>query len=582
MSAFETVGVDPQPSTGHFAAAIAALITVVAAPVVVIGVCIGEHLRRRGLSWSWPSLAIVPGALPVLLLYLVGPGQDLAGMSQAVLRRDVVGVLAFAAWWWVALIPVATTGWMLWRENRDRLLGGESEDLRRLRIGPITVLRQRRAAAVAAHYGAYSPGGYWFGRDQRGDVVHMPALRTHATVVGGSGTGKTNTAEVVLEGHVAGGGGLVVLDGKGGRDLPRAVARLGARYNRPVLLWSVNAYNDPVLDALRAPWNPLGFGNPTELKDRIASSEEQSEPYYAEIAERGLLMACSALSISEGVVELGHVASLMSNPAEMIATLEEVNPSKFEDDIVWLRALEDGEKSGLRGIGLRLRTMVASHGGEWLGAPPPRAKQIDLYRAIRNGWLVVFTLPEGTYPKLIPKVARYALSALNAVCTKIEGEGDRVNTIAFLDEMSAFQGDQLAATFERGRSAGVHVLVATQSLSNFESAGGTKLLDAALDNSETLIVHRQMVPEAAEKLALVGGTEERWEQTHQVGRRGSAIHRELGLDETGSANRRLVQHFRAHPNTIKNLGVGQAVVITTRPNMEVRVVDVRAGITARQ
>src|SRR3954453_23143265 len=94
------------------------------------------------------------------------------------------------------------------------------------------------------------------------------------------------------------------------------------------------------------------------------------------------------------------------------------------------------------------------------------------------------------------------------------------------------------------------------SLSNPHSAGGENLLHAALDNAELLIVHRQAVPDAAELLAATGGTEEAWEHTHKVqdGLGG------IGWDEPGERARRLTDRFRAHPNVIKQLGRGEAVV----------------------
>jgi hypothetical protein len=88
-------------------------------------------------------------------------------------------------------------------------------------------------------------------------------------------------------------------------------------------------------------------------------------------------------------------------------------------------------------------------------------------------------------------------------------------------------------------------------------------------------VHRQAVPDAAEKLAGVGGTEETWEHTHkaQGAGLGGQLQTDLGLDESGERNRRLSDRFRAHPNTIKQLGRGEAV-------FAVRRVRIRASLTA--
>jgi type IV secretory pathway TraG/TraD family ATPase VirD4 len=165
----------------------------------------------------------------------------------------------------------------------------------------------------------------------------------------------------------------------------------------------------------------------------------------------------------------------------------------------------------------------------------------------------------------------------------METEETTAYGVLFVDELSAFEGDELASSMERARSAGVRVVVATQSLSNFDTVGGTKLLHAALDDTELLIIHCQSVPDAAEQLAAVGGTTEGWEHTHQVQDGGGfpALGIALGRDESGQRARRLTDRFIVHPNTIKRLVRGQAVVISKRPNHSVDVVQIRAGVTAR-
>jgi hypothetical protein len=564
--------------------AIAAVVLAIAVlPAVPVGVAFAELLRRHRLSWTWALLSAAVTA-PVILISAPhaarGLMEALHGLPGSFRLTSLCGLM----WpFWLAVVSPVAAVFKAWRDHRSTVQGGEAEQRASNQTGPIAWWRRRRHNASSLAAGPISADGLHLGVDQLGAVVRLPPLQAHATIVGGSNTGKTNTAEVVLEGHVADGAGFVVLDGKGGRSLPRAAVELGRRYTRPVALWSVLPYGAGAedLDALRLPWNVTGEGNPTEIKDRIGSTEDQSEPYYAAVAARGLLMAARALQATDGAVRLDEIAACMASHERLI---EAVTAANTEDiaSLNWVRTLGDAEKSGLRGMGLRLATMVNSDGGEWL-LPGSDGREISLYRAIREGWLVVFTLPQGMYPELIPHVTRYALQTINSVCTRIEGEGTKANAVVFVDELSAFDGDQLCAAYERARSAGVSVMVATQSVSNFDSAGGEKLLHAALDNSELVIVHRQAVPDAAELLASVGGTEEAWEHTHQVqdGRGIGALGVELGLDESGQRARRLTDRFRVHPNTIKQLGQGQAAVISLRPHHQVRVINVRAGLTAQ-
>ena len=192
---------------------------------------------------------------------------------------------------------------------------------------------------------------------------------------------------------------------------------------------------------------------------------------------------------------------------------------------------------------------------------------------------MVFTLPQGSYPELIPHVARYTISAVNAVAGRLEREGHYAHSVLFVDELSAFDGDQLCATYERARSAGIRCALSTQSLSNLEDVGGTKLLHAAIDNSELFAIHRQAVPETVELLSSIAGTEEAWEHTHKI---DDARSLHIGLDEVGERNRRLTDRFRVHPNEIKQLTQGQAVIISQRPKLSVQRVRIEPGLSARR
>jgi conjugal transfer pilus assembly protein TraD len=553
-----------------------AVVAVALAPAVVAGALAGEALRAARLRWTWAAVTLPLVGLP-LALAPNGRWQALEASIHVLRERPLLAARA-AVPFWLALAPVVACAWKLSRDRRDRYHGGEHERRAVDAVGPLTALRRWSRRRTARRAGPRTSAGIYVGLDVHGEPVYSPPLIAHATIVGGSNTGKTNTLAVLLEGEAVAGRGFVIADGKGGRDLPRVALELGRRYSRPVAVWSIDRYGDQELDELRFAWNVCGDGNPTEVKDRIATAEEQSEPYYKAIAARGVLAACQALQATGRELRLDELAALLEQPSILKRQLAAATGDQLaQSAAAWLDALTEGERSGLRGMGLRLQTMVASEGGNVL-LPDPNDREISLYRAFREGWFVVFSLPQGSYPNLVPHVTRYIIQAVNAVATRLEREGRHACALFAVDELSAFEGDQLAATLERARSAGIPVLLATQSLSNFESAGDVKLLHGALDNSELLVIHRQKVPESAELLASVAGTEETWEHTSKV-QGGLGYH--LGLDETGTRARRLTDRFRVHPNTVKALRLGEAIVITDRPTRTVRHVRVRPGITAQ-
>jgi hypothetical protein len=449
-------------------------------PAAATAVACGEHLRRRGRRWTW---TLAPAAAAAATATLAGPSAVsdlLATLGHLAHGHATPGkVLLAATPVWLFTSPPATLAYMLCRERRDLLRGGAAEQRARQAIGPLQLHRIRTAAARAQADGPRTTEGLLLGTDAQGAPIRIPPLKAHGTIVGGSNSGKTNTAAVLLEAHVAGGGGFVLLDGKGGRDLPELAVRLAERHDKRVQLWSIRPYGDPRLDANRRPWNAVGDADPTEVKDRIAASEEQTEPYYAAVAARGLLAAARVAHETTGTQSLDKLAGTLENTGTLADQIEPFAPAEAK----WLSTLLPDERSALRGMASRLRTMTNSDGAEALLPAVTSGDEIRLHKAITEGHLVVFTLPQGLYPDLVPHVTRYALSTLNAVCTRIEQSGREADAMVFVDELSAFDGDGLCAGFERGRSAGVRFLVATQSLSNLATAGGDKLLHAALDNA---------------------------------------------------------------------------------------------------
>jgi len=97
------------------------------------------------------------------------------------------------------------------------------------------------------------------------------------------------------------------------------------------------------------------------------------------------------------------------------------------------------------------------------------------------------------------------------------------------------------------------VLVATQELADLERAAAG-LRDQVLGVTAVKIAHRQEVPASAHTIAQMAGTEKIWDVTRQLG----------GWPPGGGSRgtRRQVEEFIVHPNEIKGLRTGEAVVIS--------------------
>lgn len=139
-----------------------------------------------------PAIVLAPFSMSRLAEAVEQTAATAAGAADPV---SIVG----AAWLpWLYLTPFVTLAWMLHRARHDRLHGGHTEQGVRRSTGPLDALRTRRRSAAEQLAGPLTPDGVLLGVDDCGRPVRIPQLQAHATIVGGSNSGKTNTAMVFL------------------------------------------------------------------------------------------------------------------------------------------------------------------------------------------------------------------------------------------------------------------------------------------------------------------------------------------------------------------------------------------------
>jgi type IV secretory pathway TraG/TraD family ATPase VirD4 len=90
-----------------------------------------------------------------------------------------------------------------------------------------------------------------------------------------------------------------------------------------------------------------------------------------------------------------------------------------------------------------------------------------------------------------------------------------------------------------------------------------------LGNTEIKIAHRQEVPSSAQTIAEIAGTEKVWEETERIG--VSLLSGYPG----GRGTRREVERFVIHPNQVKTLPRGDAILISKARGGKPGVVRVR-------
>jgi type IV secretory pathway TraG/TraD family ATPase VirD4 len=406
------------------------------------------------------------------------------------------------------------------------------------------------------------------GHDRRGRPVSLSdeQLAAHGLIVGATGAGKSTTLLRVLTEHIRSGTPVVALDMKGSPAFARALEEAAAAAGRSFRVWSPDGPSH---------WNPLQHGNPTELKDKLIATERFTEPHYQRAAERYVQTVLQVLQHAhpERAPTLDEVVALM-DPRRVPSLLRHLPRPLAWHLQDYLAELAPDQLSAIRGLGTRLAVITESHLSGYLSAGEP-GQTVDLRAALSGPEVVLFSLNSSRYGNLAAQIGTLVIQDL------VSAAGERMaahpaavgRAIVGVDEFSALGGDQMLALIARGREAGVSVVVATQELVDLERAA-RGLRDQILGNTAVKVIHRQDVPESAQLVAQMIGTERVWEETRGVGP-------PFGLD-TGRSTRRLVEQFVVHPNTIKTLPRGQAVVIAKIPRAGTRIVQVTPPARGRE
>ncbi len=384
-----------------------------------------------------------------------------------------------------------------------------------------------------------------------------PQLSAHGLILGASGAGKTTTLLRILTEHILRAGPVVAIDMKGSPEFARQLAAAAVAAGRPFRLWTPDGPGH---------WNPLQHGNATELKDKLISTERFTEPHYQRAAERYIQTVLQVLHDvhANRAPTLAEVVDCM-DPMRLSGMLRQLPGGRAERVHDYLATMSADQLSAVRGLGTRLAIISESHTGPYLA--PAGERTIDLRMALGGSEVVLFSLNSSIYGKLSAQLGTLAIHDL------IAASGHRLSApgaqaLIGIDEFSALGADNVLALLARGREPGISVLLATQELADLDRAG-RGFRDQVLGVTAIKIIHRQEVHTSARTLADMVGLQKVWEPTYQIGRGP------LGAYSTSRGTRRQVERYVVHPDVIKSLRTGDAVVTTKIPEAKVRPVRVQ-------
>ena len=355
-------------------------------------------------------------------------------------------------------------------------------------------------------------------------------FRRHSFIVGASGFGKTNLISILQEHSLRKDKPIVFFDPKGDMEALTTFQKICEQYKKPCYIFSEH-YKDSI--AL----NPLIEGTVNQVVDRIMRSFEWSEPYYRDASRRSLTKALQKLE------KEGEAFSL----------------KKIFDELVRLESKEN--------IGLiaKLEAILVSDFGKILNAEGPDALTLSRIRE-EKACLYIGLSTQG-YGETASAVGKLFLGELlyNSYKTlAIGGNKGLENPISiYFDEFGSLVTPEFIELQNKCRGAGMELTVAVQTASDIDRVN-PDLTKQVIENAGNLFILKQRLDSSASLFADAVGTILAKKQTYRI---------ENG-EQQQSGSEREVFELVVHPDIIKNLGIGQCVLLRQGPT-KVNLINIR-------
>ncbi len=378
--------------------------------------------------------------------------------------------------------------------------------------------------------------------------IYLPDDCKHVFVCGTTGSGKTVGLSNFIKRGIEKDYPTLIIDGKGDTgkgSILDIINTLNQHKSKKVYVINLNNLNQSDR------YNPFKNASSSMAKDMLINMTEWSEEHYKANAERYI----------QRVLQLFEIAK---EPLSFHRIIKAMNTDKFEEfsAILFKKGLIDkdmhSENSEIaRTSGkiaqssiARFSTIAESGIGKIFSSDG-----IDISQAMQENAIILFILNPLVYPEISPAMGKLALiDSKKAVGSLFQKPKERA--FFLFDEISSYASLGLVDLVNKSRSANITCILATQSLSDLDSAVNKSFKEQIIENCNNYIIMRQNSGVNAEHWANVLGTRATMDVTHQLQQRG------LNTHETGFGSARLTREYMYHPDDIKQLRTGEGFYLS--------------------
>lgn len=354
---------------------------------------------------------------------------------------------------------------------------------------------------------------------------HELNTQKHTAIIGSTGSGKTVCSHILIEDALRRGKPVIYFDPKASSENIETFKNI-CKYNNKKLYVFCDFYKDS------SAFNPLIGGNLNDISDKIINALEWSEPFYKNESIEALDNVLMELERSNVPITLGAITEQLKthrnfkNIKGLYNQLNKVNQSDFG------KLLNSKDRDTLNFNKLRTENACLYIGISAMG----HSSSGSILNKIFFGGLLTHTKETliGNVPGLLDPL--------------------KSPISIFFDELSSTIHEGFIDLQNKCRSAGIEITYATQGPSDIDKISPT-LTAQIFENTNNLFIFNQVVPAHTEFFARMFGTANSEKKTHVIEKNQK--------QDMGTV--RDVEEFIVHGNILRNLRVGQCVLLQREP-----------------
>jgi hypothetical protein len=354
----------------------------------------------------------------------------------------------------------------------------------------------------------------------------------HSFIVGASGFGKTNLLTILQEYSLREGKPIIFFDPKGDSDALLSFKSLCESYNRKCYIFSEH-YQDSIV------MNPLLEGTINQVTDRIMTAFDWSEQFYKDAARRSLTHVLNLLKAQNISFSLKSI-------------YEELVKIETKDNI---------------GIITKIEAILTSDFGKYLNGGTHDLTISKIRQEKACLYIGLSTQGYGETAKAVGKLflGEFMYNSYKSLINlKDPKEGLNNPVSVYFDEFGALVVPDFIELQNKCRGAGIEITVAVQTAADIDRVDPA-LTRQIIENAANHFILKQRLSDAAALFSESIGTIIAKKQTYRI--------EDGNIQNMGSE--REVHELVVHPDVIKNLNIGQCVLLRQGPT-RVNLINIRS------